>query len=467
MNAASLAAVQDVSDFHALDAQISGDVVTPDDSQWDAARQAWNLAVDQRPAAVALVESAEDVVAVVRFAVANGLRVAPQGTGHNAAPMAAELADSILVKTERMRGIEVDAVGMVARVDAGVLWAEVTEEVTKHGLAALAGSSPDVGVVGYTLGGGVSFLSRRYGLASNSVVAIEIVTADGILRRVDRATDPDLFWALRGGSGNFGVVTALEFLLYPIRELNAGLFFFGMERGLEVLEAWRQWTADLPDHVTSVGRFIQFPPFEEIPEPMRGRSFVIVEVMSLLPDAESEELVAPLRALEPEMDTFARIPAAGLGHIHMDPPQPVPGKGDGMLLDDLTPEAIEAFVAAAGSESGSPLVSAEIRHLGGALARRSRHHGALASVDASFALFAVGMAMSPEMAEAVERHVDVVKDAMAPWDTGRKYLNFAERQSSARTMFPEMTYQRLRHVKAQYDPAGVFQANHAIPAARS
>ena len=205
-------------DAQALRARVAGDVVTPADEAWDEARQAWNLAVDQRPVAVVLAETADDVVVTIEEARAAGLRVAPQGTGHNAAPLG-ELSGTILLRTSRMRGVEIDPAAQIARVEAGVIWIEVVEAAAEHGLAALAGSSPDVGVVGYTLGGGLSWLARKYGFAANQVTAVELVTADGRFIRADRENEPDLFWAVRGGGGSFGVVTALEFRLFPLTEV--------------------------------------------------------------------------------------------------------------------------------------------------------------------------------------------------------------------------------------------------------
>src|SRR5947209_1242014 len=192
-----------------LASMLEGKIVIPQHARFDEARQAWNLAVDQRPAAVVFPESTQDVAAAILFAREFGQQVAAQGTGHNAGPLGS-LEDTILLKTERMRRVTIDPVARTARVEAGALWLEVVEAAAQHGLAALAGSSPDVGVVGYTLGGGVSFLGRKYGLAANAVRAIELVTADGSLVRADRDDEPDLFWALRGGGGSFGIVTALE-----------------------------------------------------------------------------------------------------------------------------------------------------------------------------------------------------------------------------------------------------------------
>ena len=223
-------------DFRALRARVAGSVSTPGDVDWDEARLAWNLAIDQRPVAVVHAESAEDVAAVVQFADAHGYQVAPQGTGHAAGPLGS-LDETILLKTSRLRGIEIDAAAQTARVEAGVLWLEVNQAAAEHGLVGLAGSSPDVGVVGYPLTGGLSFLGRKLGLASNSILAAELVTADGRLVRADAETEPDLFWAVRGGGGNFGVVTALEIRLFPITEVYAGSLFFPIERAAEVLGA--------------------------------------------------------------------------------------------------------------------------------------------------------------------------------------------------------------------------------------
>src|SRR5215216_4810366 len=283
---------------------LDGDVVAPGDVEWDEARLAWNLAIGQNPAAVVLAESAADVAATVAFAKAHALRVAPQGTGHGAAAIG-DMSDTILLKTERMRGVTIDPERRIARAEAGTIWIEVVEAAAEFGLAALAGSSPDVGVVGYTLGGGLSWLARKHGFGSNHVTAVELVTADGRLVRATRENEPDLFWAVRGGGGAFGVVTAIEFNLFPISEVYAGILFFPVERAHEVLRAWRAWTDDdLPEEMTSVGRILQLPPVPNIPEPLRGNSFVIVEAIYSGDDFDAaRRLLEPLRSLGPAIDT--------------------------------------------------------------------------------------------------------------------------------------------------------------------
>src|SRR4051794_14417806 len=347
-------------------ANLAGELVVPGDPHWDEARLAWHLAVDQRPAAVAIPENVHDVIEVVHWAQEAGFRIAPQGTGHNA-PALGDLRGTVLMKMHKLRGVSIDPSTRTARAEAGVIWIEVVRAAAEHGLAALAGSSPDVGVVGYTLGGGLSWLARKHGIGANHVVAVELVTADGEFRRIDRENDPDLFWAVRGGGGAFGVVTAIEFNLFPIAEVYAGHLFFPVERAAEVLRVWRDWTETVPDEITSVGRILQFPPIPEIPEPMRGNSFAVLQAIYSGDDFdEAKRLLEPQRALGAAMDTFDVMPVAALSHLHMDPEEPVAGLADGSTLAVLDDETIDTFVT---SVVGTPILAAEIRHLGGAVGR--------------------------------------------------------------------------------------------------
>src|SRR5215218_10465573 len=383
-------------DLTSLRDRMDGRVSAPGDLDWDEARQAWNLAVDQRPAAVATPHSVDDVIAIVDFARDRGLLVTAQGTGHNAAAYDT-LADTILVKTQEMRGVEIDEEAGVARVAAGTIWIEVTEPASALGLAPLAGSSPDVGVVGYSLGGGASWLARKYGLSANSVVAIEVVTADGELVRADAEHHADLFWALRGGGGNYGVVTHMEICLFPLTEVYAGMMFWPWERAGEVLKTWAAFTRTAPDDVTTSARLMQIPPLPDIPEFLRGRALIVIDGAFVGDEAAGAELFAPLRDLGPEMDTFAMIPPVGLSRIHMDPEGPTPAIGGSAgMLGALTDEAIDAFLAAAGPGSGSALLMAEIRHFGGALSRAPEGHGALARFEGDYVTFAGGIPVTPE-----------------------------------------------------------------------
>ena len=445
-------------DLTPLRDRIDGDVVGPGDYAWDEVRLAWNLSVDQQPAAVALPESPEDVVAIVAFAKANDLRVAPQGTGHGAAALD-RLDDTILLKTERMRTVTIDPDTRIARAEAGVIWIEVVEAAAEHGLAALAGSSPDVGVVGYTLGGGLSWLARKHGIGANQVTAIEVVTASGDFVRADWANEPDLFWALRGGGGAFGIVTAIEFNLFPIEEVYAGILWYPVDRAAEVLKVWRAWTEDLPDEMTSVGRILQFPPIPEIPEPVRGQSFVVVEaIWSGEPD-QGERLLEPLRALGPVMDTVTTIPIEELSKLHMDPEGPAPGTGDGGMLDDVDDHLIDLFVE---HVVGTPILSAELRHLGGAVARRSLQHGAVDVFEAPYIMYAVGIAPTPEAREVVDSAVARLRHMLAPWEGEHTYMNFAETRRKPSSLFSSASYHRLRRIKAIVDPTDLIRSNHPI-----
>ncbi|MDR2984804.1 MAG: FAD-binding oxidoreductase [Nocardiopsaceae bacterium] len=445
-------------DLEALRSAIAGQVFVPDQTGYDQARQAWNLAVDEHPAVVVVAESAPDVVEAVRYARAQGMRVAPQGTGHGAAPLE-PLDDAMLLRTTPMRQVEIDPAARTARAEAGAVWQDVIGPSAEQGLAALAGSSPNVGVAGYTLGGGLGWLARSYGLAANSVIAADLVTPGGDLVRADADHEPDLFWAVRGGGG-VGVVTALEMRLYPIRELYAGDLFFPIERAAEALHAWRDWTATVPDNVTSIAHILRLPPLPELPERLRGRAFAIIEA-ACLSDAETgAELIRPLRQLGPEMDTFAMIPASALGGLNMDPSQPVPGEGDGAFLADFPAAAIDSLVAAAGPDVETPPNSVEVRHLGGALARPVPGGGAQPSIDASYLIYAVGASPMPDLADSVRARMQAVTNALAPWHASYDYYDFEDAPATAAAVLPPASYGRLQEIKAARDPDQVIISAH-------
>jgi len=448
--------------LEALQTRLNGKLVTPSDPGWDEARTAWNLAADQRPAAVALPETSGEIAAAVGAAREAGLRVATQGTGHGAGPMGS-LEDTLLIRTARMRGVVVDPGARRARVEPGVLWEQLSAAAAEHGLSGLQGSAADVGVAGYTLGGGLSWMARKHGWAANQIVSAQVVTADGSLVRVDRENEPDLFWALRGGGGSFGAVAELEIGLLEVSELYAGVLFWPQERAAEVLPAWRDLVAEgLPDEMTSVGRLLNVPPFPEIPEPVRGKSFVMVEAAFLGDEDEGARLLEPLRALQPAMDTFAMIPPPGLVALHMDPPEPVPGEGDGILVGEIADSDISAVLEITGPGTDTPILAFEWRALGGALGRHDPDGGAANAIDAGFATFGVGIAATPELKRAIGERLDAIHEALGESATGTRYMNFCERASDRATMFSAETFERLCDVKRAYDPDDVFQANHPI-----
>ncbi|WP_238010087.1 FAD-binding oxidoreductase [Dactylosporangium sp. AC04546] len=424
-----------------------GAVHLPGDPGYDTARVPWNVAVDQRPAAVAYPADVVEVVEVVRAAAAAGLRVAPQGTGHNAGPLG-PLDDVVLLRTSAMTGVAVDPVRRVARAEAGALWVDVVEQAAPHGLAALHGSAPDVGVVGYSLGGGLGWYSRSLGLQANRITAVELVTATGERVRADAGHEPELFWALRGGGGNFGVVTAVEFELFPIERAYAGLLVWDWTHAERVLPAWVSWAADAPDEITTALRMVQLP---EPPAPLPGRQLVVIDGATL----GDPGVLAPLRALGPSLDTFATVPAEHLIRLHMDPEGPTPGVSRSALLGPLPPAALDALLAAAGPRSGNPLmVPAELRQLGGTLRRPAAGGGALPCVEGEFLLFSGGLAGPADAERVVE--------AMRPWAEDREYLNFTETAIDTARAFEPAAWERLRAVRAAVDPEGLFVANHVI-----
>lgn len=453
-----------VLDAARLRAELDGRLVLPGEPGWDEARQAWQLVVEQRPDAVVIAASPNDVVATVRAAGAAGLRVAAQGTGHNAAPLGS-LEGTVLLRTSGLTGITVDAEAGTARVEAGVVWGDLTAAAAPHGLAGLAGTAADVGVVGYTLGGGVSWLGRAFGLAANHVVSADVVTADGVLRHIDVMNEPELFWAIRGGGGSFAVVTALEIGLVRVPDLHGGILFFPLERAAEVLHAWREWTVTVPDEITSIGRLLRFPPLPDIPEPVRGQSFVVVELVSLLDEAATDKVLAPLRELGPVMDTVAPSSAVELAALHMDPPGPAPATSDGFLLTDLPADALDAFLSVAGPEADFPALTTEIRHLGGAFTPDQAKGGAVTGLAAGYVVFTAQI--TPDEASVKSTHVvlDRLQDALRAWAAPTSYLNFAERPGS--TPFADAaTLDRLRRVKSAYDPADLIRGNHPVAPAR-
>jgi FAD binding domain len=451
-------------DLETLRAAIAGQVFVPGEAAYDQARQAWNLAVDQRPAVVVQAGSAADVAQAVRYARTHRIRIAPQGTGHGAGPLE-PLDGAMLLRTTRMRTVHIDPAARTARAEAGALWQDVTVPAAQHSLAALAGNAATVGVTGYTLGGGLGWLARRYGLAANSITAAELVTPDGDLVRADADHEPDLFWAVRGGGG-VGVVTALEMRLYPVRDLYAGNLFFPIQRAAEVLHAWRAWTDTVPDEVSSQGRLVRLPPAPQLPEPLRGRAFVKVEAAYLGDAGTGAELTQPLRRLGPELDTFATVPPSALSQLHMDPGQPVPFQGTGAFLSDFPAAAIDALVGLAGPDADTLLASVEVGHLGGALARPAPGGGAQPSIDANYLVAAVGAAPTPDLAAAVRAQAHAVKVALAPWHASYDYYDFGDAPAPASAVLPPASYRRLQIVKAAYDPGQAVICAHPVPPTR-
>jgi FAD/FMN-containing dehydrogenase len=450
---------------YALDDRLTGRVHFPGDPGWDEARATFNVLVDQQPIAVAVAADEQDVAAVVAYAREHGLRVAPQSTGHGASSIDT-LEDTILVSVAALDDVVIDAAACRVRVGAGVRWEQVVPQLSELGLAALHGSSPDVGIAGYSLGGGMGWLARRHGLQTNAVTAIEVVTADGHLVRTDAVHEADLFWALRGGGGNFGVVTAIEFAVVPVGTVYAGRMFFPFARAGEVLHAWAAMLPDAPDELMTWATIMHFPELPQVPPAVRGRSFVVVMGVYLGHESAGRTLMQPMRELAPVIDTFATVPPVGLADLAMDPREPLPYRTAHHLLGAPTPATIDAILASAGPEShrGSALAMVQLRHMGGALARTSPAAGARATLPGEVCLFALGVVPDEAAAVTVEAALGDVSEALRPYRVG-DYPNFVEEPTDASGFFDAAAWERLRDIKALYDPTDVFRANHRIPPA--
>jgi FAD/FMN-containing dehydrogenase len=367
-------------------------VLEPGELGWDAARRAFNLAVEQRPALIALPLDERDVIAAVQTAQERGLRVVAQCAGHRA-ERAGDLEDAMLLRTTALAGVEIDVRAHRARVRAGARWADVADRASFLGLAPAAGFSRTAGVVGDVLSDGMGWLARRHGVAGRNVLAVEMVTWDGELVRVDGPAD-----------ARAGVITALELALHPAEDLCAGALFFSPERAAEVLHAWREWTASAPAQITSVARLLRFADRHDVPELVRGRSYTIIEAAHLGTDAEAAELLEPLRALRPELDTFSPVPPSALGHLHMEPEHPEARLADDGIVGELPAAAIEDLVTVANCPD-SPLASVELRHAS----------GALETLERGFFTHAAGTPTDAASAAAIEAHLALVAAALTPY----------------------------------------------------
>jgi FAD/FMN-containing dehydrogenase len=443
-----------------------GSVQLPGDPAYDMARSPWNLHVRDHPAAVAYPAFPDEVADVLRAAAAAGLRVAAQGTGHGAPPLEGRLGDAVLVRTSAMTDLEVDCDRRSVRAGAGVLWGDLVDTAARAGLAALHPSSPDVGVVGYTLGGGIGWYARKLGLQCNAVTAAELVLADGTFVRATADRDAELFWALRGGAVPLGVVTALEFDLFPVETVVAGHLSWDWTAVERVLPAWVDWCADAPEDATTAFRLLDVPVDDALPAELRGRRIAMIDGAVLGDDEHAREVLAPLRALAPEFDTVARVPAASLVRLHLDPEGPTPAYASSTLVSALPDAALAAIVEAVGPGSGTRLAAAELRQLGGALARPAADGGALAALDGRFLALGLGLGGTDEE-EWERQRADAGRflSALAPWATGRQYLPMLHERTDTRKVFAPGVHERLSAVRRAVDPGELFLAAHQVESA--
>ena len=448
-----------------LQSRLQGTVIVPDDQRYDQARLAWNLTVDQQPAGIVVPKSAADVVEAVRFARQEGLSIAVQATGHgNVRPA----NGCLLILTSDLQGVEIDAQAQTAWVEAGVKWGVVLAKAQAAGLAPLLGSSPDVGAVGYTLGGGMGWLGRKYGLSADNVNYFEVVTPDGQLRRVSATENSDLFWGLRGGGGSLAIVTGMEIKLYPVTTVYGGNLFYPIEQAKAVIGRYRDWLPSVPDELTSSFAIMNFPPIPDVPEFLRGQSFVVVRGCYTGSMEDGEALLEYWRAWQtPLIDDFKPLPFSEVATISNEPVEPTAAMSTSAWLRELSDEAIEILIDRMKPANGSPLVFAEVRHVGGVVARPQAT--AYSNRDASLILHMLGMVFSPESHQAAQQYAAQFKQALQPYLTGRVYMNFlegTESQEQIRNGYAPEAYERLTQLKAKYDPDNVLAYGFNIQPAR-
>jgi FAD/FMN-containing dehydrogenase len=451
-------------DVDTLAAEVRGPVLLPGSREYDEERAGFQAGFRHRPALVVGATRPEDVRAAVRFAAERRLPVAVQSTGHGI--VTALSGEGMLITTRRMKAVTVDADAATVTAQAGVLWGEVVDQAAPYGLAPANGSALHIGVVGYLLGGGTGLLGRCTGYASDHVRALDIVTADGEPRHVTAGSEPDLFWALRGGGGNFGAVTAVETALMPVTRLYGGALHFAADRPLDLLHAYRVWTSTLPEELTSSICLMTCPPWADVPEPLHGRYAAHIRIAFTGPADEGERLVAPLRALGPRLvDTVREMPYTQVGTIYQDPHTPHVYFGGNVLLRELDPTALRTVMDVAGPDAAVPC-SVEIRHLGGAFTRRPPSRGAVGARQAAYMLRVTtgGTAAPSTAARPVHQQV---YDALKPWTVGRS-LNSVYNdgapvpEEQVRELFAAEDFERLRRVKTLYDPHNLFRLTHNV-----
>ncbi|NMO54256.1 FAD-binding oxidoreductase [Actinoplanes sp. TBRC 11911] len=453
------------ADVAVLRAAVAGEVLLPGDAGYDAERAVFNLNHDLLPAVIVVVRNTADVRAALGFAAAQHRPVLVKTTGHQ---MVGTADGAVVIATHRMNDVAIDVARRTARVGAGALWSEVVAKAAKSGLAPLNGSNPTVGVSGYTLGGGLSpTLGRSYGYAADHVRSLEVVTAAGDLLHVDAESEPDLFWALRGGKGNFAVVTALEFDLFPVSRLYGGAIYFPGERMADVLRAWTAWHPGTPETMVSSFAVLRLPPLPEIPEPLRGRFLVTVRIAYNGTPEDGERLTAPLRAIAPAvLDTVTDMPYADVASIHNEPTDPLPYYERGIMLREFPAQAQQRLIDLIGPDAKTGLWIAELRALGGAWDREPAIPNAVATRGIPYSLLGVSVGPLPQEHE-LKHSVATLLDGMAPWQSTRRLVNnlAPDEASDAFEIYGPARYTRLSTIKQTYDPTNTFRLNHNVPPA--
>jgi FAD/FMN-containing dehydrogenase len=459
----------DAEALEALSQQVRGPVLTPGDPAYDDARSIWNGLIDRRPALIVQCSGAADVVDAVNFAREEGLVVSIRGGAHNVAGNAVN-DDGIVLDLSQMRGVHVDPALQTVRVQGGATWGDLDRETQLFGLAVPGGVVSTTGVAGLTLHGGLGHLRRKHGLSIDSLVSVDIVTADGELRRASATENEDLFWAVRGAGSNFGVVTSFEFRAHPVGPMVfVGAIFYPFEEASSILPAWRDFMATAPEELSSLAICWSVPPVEPFPPEIHGTPVVVVAAAHCGPAEEGERVVQPLRELaQPVVDASGPWPWLGLqSGFDAIFPQGELRYWKSRSVTELSDEVIGDIIELAGRRP-APLSDIVIWHHGGAMSRVPEEETAYGGRDTQFLVTAEASWTDPAQNEEAIAWAREVFDAMERYSTGAVYLNFPglgeEEHSLARAGYGA-NYVRLTALKAKYDPENLFRMNINIPPA--
>jgi FAD/FMN-containing dehydrogenase len=441
-----------------LDDVIGGDLLLASNPRYEEARQVWNGMIDRRPAAIARVRTVDDVVEAVRFAREHGLPIAVRGGGHNAAGLAV-VDDALVVDLTEMNQVQVDPERRTARAGGGATWGDFDAATQAHGLATTGGAISMTGIGGLTLGGGLGYLMRSRGLACDNLIGATVVLADGSVIHTSETERPELLWGLRGGGGNFGIVTEFEYRLYPLDGVYAGLLIHPRERAVEALGAYRDLTQAAPDELTTFFALLNTP--EGAP--------VAAYLLAFAGDADAGEgAAAPFRAFgEAIADVVAPMPYVALQQMLDEAFQPGPPVyWRSHFLTGLPDEAIETMVAGANA-APSPLSNVLVEHLGGAVSRVGNDDTAFDHRDAEYNFAIIAKWLDPSEAEANIAWARGLWEAMQPYARGAyvNYLGVGDAPERVRAAYSPQKYARLAALKRQYDPDNVFRFNQNIPPA--
>ena len=446
-----------------FESSIRGELLRPGDARYEAARQVWNGMIDRRPAFVVRCRDAADVGAAVGFARDHGLPLAVRGGGHNVAGHAV-CDGGVVADLSPMKGIRVDAKARSVRAEGGCTWGDLDHATHAYGLAAPGGMISTTGIAGLTLGGGIGHLTRRYGLAADNLLSADLVLADGRLVTAGADCNPDLYWAIRGGGGNFGVVTSFEFRLHPVATVLAGPVLYPLEKAREALRHYRDFVDDAPDDVSAFFAFLVVPPGPPFPAPLHNRTVCGVCVCCTAPPAQAAKLVAPLRRFGPPLlDLVGTVPFPALQSM-FDPlvPAGLQSYWRAEFADELTDAVIEAHLKH-GPSVPTPNSAVHIYPTGGAAGRVGKHETAYFFRDARYVQLVAAIYSDPTETAARVRWVRDYWQALRARSSGGGYVNFMmdEGDERVRATFGG-NYPRLTQVKARYDPRNLFRLNQNV-----